>query len=63
MIDYVQCLFVCFLCRASALLEELPGLGRVRRKLVPSRLSEEEFWARFFSIVREAVLLTLGNSQ
>jgi hypothetical protein len=48
--------------RASALLDRLPNLGEVRRKLVPSRLSEEQFWAAFLVLVREEVLKTIDNS-
>ncbi len=50
------------LSRASALMERIPSLVRIRAKLVPSRLSEREFWTRFFAIVRDAVLVTLRNS-
>uniref|UniRef100_A0A7S4RDX4 BSD domain-containing protein n=1 Tax=Alexandrium monilatum TaxID=311494 RepID=A0A7S4RDX4_9DINO len=36
---------------AAALLEQLPDLRRTRFCLVPRRLSEEAFWARYFGAV------------
>ncbi|PFH36583.1 BSD domain-containing protein [Besnoitia besnoiti] len=44
-----------FLEWACLLLEVLPSLGPVRYKLVPAKLSEEEFWCRYFSAVRRQI--------
>lgn len=46
---------VVVLLRASILLKILPSLGDVRYRLVPAKISEEEFWSRFFSAVRRRV--------
>lgn len=44
------------------MLERFPAVAKARLKLVPSRLSEEDFWQRYFALVRESVLLTISNS-
>mmetsp|Transcript_46598 Transcript_46598/g.94063 ORF Transcript_46598/g.94063 Transcript_46598/m.94063 type:complete len:80 (-) Transcript_46598:65-304(-) len=36
---------------AAALLEQLPDLRQTRFRLVPARMSEEVFWARYFGAV------------
>lgn len=41
---------------ASRLLEVVPNLSVVRFGLVPIRMSENEFWARFFSLINRTVL-------
>ncbi|PHJ17473.1 bsd domain-containing protein, partial [Cystoisospora suis] len=40
---------------ATILLKLHPSLADVRYKLVPAKISEEEFWARFFSAVRRCI--------
>jgi hypothetical protein len=54
-----------FYFRAVELLEMFPSLREARFRLVPARLSEEKFWSRFFTLLRERVLDTiiLKNSE
>ena len=44
---------------AAALLDLLPHLSIVRYELVPSHLSEDVFWRKFFSLLRRRILATI----
>lgn len=44
---------------ATALLELIPSMSRVRFRLVPVEMSEDEFWVRMFGLLRVRVLATL----
>lgn len=46
---------------AADLLEKLPNLARVRYDLVPSLLSEDVFWRKFFSLLRHRILATIAS--
>jgi len=46
---------------AASLLERLPNLSRVRYDLVPSHLSEDVFWRKFFSLLRRRILQTIAS--
>lgn len=48
-----------FYFRAVELLEMFQPLREARFRLVPARLSEEKFWSRFFTLLRERVLETI----
>ena len=47
---------------AAALMERIPALKSVRLRLVPSFMSEDEFWARYLSVVRFSIIDTFDNS-
>ena len=47
---------------AYALMERIPALKCVRLRLVPSVFPEDEFWARYFSILRVVIIGTFTNS-
>lgn len=53
-----------FYFRAVELLEMFPALRGARLRIVPARMSEEKFWGRFLTLLRERVLETiiLNNS-
>ena len=40
---------------ASALLEKEEELGELRFRLVPSRMSEKEFWQKIFSCIKTSI--------
>ena len=40
---------------ASALLDVVPNLSQIRFSLVPRRLTEEVFWNRFLSLIKDKV--------
>ena len=46
---------------AADLLEKLPNLAHVRYDLVPSILSEDIFWRKFFSLLRHRILATIAS--
>mmetsp|Transcript_177758 Transcript_177758/g.569955 ORF Transcript_177758/g.569955 Transcript_177758/m.569955 type:complete len:123 (-) Transcript_177758:312-680(-) len=46
---------------AEALLEQLPDLRQNRFQLVPRRLSEEDFWSRYFAAVFAVLAEDLGD--
>ena len=44
---------------ANALLVTIPNLKEVRFSLVPTSLTEEQFWGRFLNLIKYSIIITI----
>ncbi|KAF8823062.1 BSD domain-containing protein [Cardiosporidium cionae] len=52
-----------FLEWSQFLLRQVPSLAAVRYALVPKRISEDEFWKRYYTALREIVIAQIEHTN